>query len=222
METKTFKHKNGNEFFVLFNEDNSVCVYQTVAALDAVKGVTVIDDKITVEEPTCPLPLLASNVQGFIGNYLITNDGHVLSLQRNKILSPSINNRGYEQVTLRSVKTGQQESVFIHRLVAEAFIPNPENKPQVNHIDGVKRNNVVENLQWATISENIQHAFDTGLLKKQTGENSHLSSLTSHQVLQIRQLLDQGFSSRHIASRFDISHPCVLDIKHKRTYTDVI
>ncbi len=69
--------------------------------------------------------------------------------------------RGYERVTI--YKNGKRKDFQVHRLVADAFIPNPDNKPQVNHIDGNKLNNVVENLEWVTRSENQLHAKRTGL-----------------------------------------------------------
>ena len=70
---------------------------------------------------------------------------------------------GYRLITCVNNITGRRKNVFIHRALAECFIPNPLNKPQVNHIDGIKTNNTLANLEWVTAQENSQHAVDTGL-----------------------------------------------------------
>ena len=70
---------------------------------------------------------------------------------------------GYYLVTLVNAKTRVRKNQFIHRLLCQAFVPNPLNKPHVNHIDGNKQNNSLSNLEWATYKENAQHAVDTGL-----------------------------------------------------------
>lgn len=106
-------------------------------------------------------------VKGF-ENYEVSNLGQVKSLNYNrtkgtKILKPGMDTNGYLQVHLS--KNGKHYAKSIHRLVAEAFIPNIDNKPEVNHIDGNKQNNKVENLEWVTRRENNKHAYDTGLLK---------------------------------------------------------
>lgn len=77
-------------------------------------------------------------------------------------------NGKYKVITL--TENGQQKHLYVHRLLAEAFIPNPENKPQINHIDGNPSNNDLDNLEWVTAQENVQHAYDTGLVP--TLENS--------------------------------------------------
>ena len=102
------------------------------------------------------------NILGFDGNYQISNYGNVKSFINNIILKPSIaskrnNKQGYKVVNLKG------KLYYIHRLVAEAFIPNIANKPQINHIDGNKLNNKVDNLEWCTNSENIKHAYKIGL-----------------------------------------------------------
>lgn len=80
---------------------------------------------------------------------------------------------------------GKSKPFTIHKLVAQTFIPNPENKPQVNHINGVKTDNRVENLEWVTASENTRHAIDTGLMK--SGEEHSRAKLTIDAVLYIRE-----------------------------------
>lgn len=116
------------------------------------------------------------DIEGYEGLYQISNLGNVKSLDRkvnaknNKkrlikgtFLKLRFNNRNYNIVSL--YKNNIQEVRFIHRLVAETFIPNPENKPEVNHIDGDKQNNKIDNLEWCTRTENNKHAWKTGLNK---------------------------------------------------------
>lgn len=96
-------------------------------------------------------------------DYLVSNLGRVKSLKngKEKILSPFKASNGYLRVSLSI--DGKQKNFAVHRLVAMAFIPNPKNKSQVNHIDGDKLNNCVENLEWVSSKENMRHAFRTGL-----------------------------------------------------------
>ena len=90
-------------------------------------------------------------------NYMISNLGNIKNIKRNKLLSPSKNTWGYLGVMLH--KNGNVKRYQIHRLVANAFIPNIENKKEVNHKDGNKLNNHVDNLEWVTRSENILHSY---------------------------------------------------------------
>lgn len=94
-------------------------------------------------------------------NYKVNAYGEVLSVRRNIILKPYLDAWGYLVVDLFNERGRSPKRV--HRLVSKTFIPNPYNKPEVNHIDGNKRNNSVDNLEWVTRSENELHAFATGL-----------------------------------------------------------
>lgn len=92
--------------------------------------------------------------------YIISNTGEVKNLKTGKILKKD-SSRDYYEVVLS--KNGKTKKYSIHRLVAQHFIPNPENRPQVNHKDGNKLNNCVNNLEWVTRSENILHSYKNGL-----------------------------------------------------------
>ena len=100
--------------------------------------------------------------------YMITEDGKVFNTATNKYLKGSIGEHGYQYFRLS--KDGKKKMLYGHRLVAEAFIPNPDNLPVVNHIDGNKLNNTVSNLEWTTYSGNTQHWKDTTDVKRRVTE----------------------------------------------------
>ena len=97
-------------------------------------------------------------------NYIVSNKGRVINTKFNWEMKTKRDKDGYREVSL-TLDNGKRITRRLHRLVAEAFIPNPENKPQVNHIDGNKGNNVITNLEWVTNSENIRHSYNNGLNK---------------------------------------------------------
>jgi hypothetical protein len=114
-------------------------------------------------------------VVGYENRYLISDCGSIFSLKANKIKMQRYSPH-YEYRVTSLYKNGKNNGVFVHRMVAEAFIPNPCGKPQVNHKDGNKLNNKLSNLEWVTASENIQHSVDTGLRpRKPYNENRHRS-----------------------------------------------
>jgi hypothetical protein len=88
----------------------------------------------------------------FEGKYIIYSDGQIWSVRRNKFLKASVHHTGYTRICV------DKKNRFIHRLVAEAFIPNPNNLPMVNHINEIKSDNRVENLEWCNNRHNITHS----------------------------------------------------------------
>jgi hypothetical protein len=143
-------------------------------------------------------------VTGYVGIYEVSNYGRVRSFTSGapRIMKLKHKSRGYYRITLYG-HNGGPKSRTVHRLVAEAFIPNPENKPQVNHEDGIKTNNKVSNLRWVTPRENIQHAVINCL--SPVGERCHLAKLTEKDVRSICGMLDSNlYTLNKIAQDFKV------------------
>lgn len=163
------------------------------------------------------------DIKGFEGFYQISNIGRVKSLRRfnakgnllkEKVIHSGINAWGYKVITLH--KNCYRKSILIHRLVAEAFIDNPYNKSQVNHKSGDKQDNRITNLEWCTGSENMIHAYKTGLKKLPIGElnpNNKLSITDKHKI---RKLKIMGFKVNDIMFLYGISQSEVYKIN--KTY----
>lgn len=112
------------------------------------------------------------------------------------------------------VYTGETQE-RVHRLVAEAFLPNPDNKETVNHIDGHKLNNSVENLEWATHIENMRHAYRTGLIVRVSGDKCHSSKLSNEKAAYIRKNYikrDPEFGLTGLGKKFGVSPTSILRV----------
>lgn len=150
--------------------------------------------------------------------YSISNIGLVRNDERNRLLKNRIRDDGYISVVLTN--HGKQREFLLHRLVATAFIPNPENKPEVNHINGVKSCNYDYNLEWVTGCENIQHAYDTGLNK---GKKIRTGRTPEHVIRGICELLESGtdLSFVQIGEKFGVDRNVVMNIYHKLSHVDI-
>lgn len=155
-------------------------------------------------------------------DYLVSNDGRILSLKRRKItlLKPKVNQDGYHAV---GIKIGDKiKHLTVHRMVGECFIPNPQNNPVINHKDCNKLNNNVENLEWTTIRENSIHSVINGNWPDNSGSKNGQSKLNETQVLEIKKLLSiANHSIPSIARKFSISRTAIYDIKSGRKWSHV-
>lgn len=139
-------------------------------------------------------------------NYLITEDGKIYSKTSKKFLSPATNDNGYLVVSLEG------KNKRVHRLVATEYIPNPENKPEVNHIDGDKKNNHVVNLEWVTSKENKEHAWMLKLYKDIRQE--HCNAIHTDKTIHLLcKDLEDGLRNKDISEKYGVSKDLVAHIK---------
>lgn len=146
--------------------------------------------------------------------FLVSLYGEVKSKRTGRILKQTKKENGYLQINTR--KEGKQIKPLVHTLIALTFVPNPDNKAEVNHLDGDKSNNSADNLEWCTREENMQHASKEGLLNCK-GSNNNNSKLSEQDVINIRRLYAEGNIMKDIAKAYNISKPHVSDIvNHKK------
>lgn len=168
------------------------------------------------------------DVKGYVGYYKVSNLGNIRSCDRvvpsrwgngqhrkGKLMKPGSSPNGYKIITLQ--KKGKIKYQTVHRTVITVFTPNPENKSQVNHIDGNKENNSVENLEWVTESENKQHALDTGLFSSK-GEDNPNVKLTESKVRCIRL---SNLAPLEISKIYGVSRTTIIKIRARRTWKNV-
>lgn len=156
------------------------------------------------------------DIKGYEGEYQISNKGRIKSIRYivkydgivEKIMKPGNNGRGY--LTTMIGRGGNTKSVKIHRLVAEAFIPNPYGLPEVNHIDGNKENNNVYNLEWVSHQDNMRHAYKTNLMKQK-------SRLSRYEIQNMRERYipkDTEYGACAFAKKYGMSSSHITRIIH--------
>lgn len=151
-------------------------------------------------------------------NYHVTREGDVYNTNTGKKLKYN-KVRGYARFTLYNEGRNQWQA---HRLVATIYIPNPENKPCVNHKDGNKFNNHVDNLEWCTYSENETHSYRVlNKVNSQKGEKSHNSKLTVDDVVEIRKHSRDEDTLRELATKFNVSYWTIRDVAFYRNWKHV-
>lgn len=159
-------------------------------------------------------------IKGYEDLYEISNTGKVRSLHKRnkgKILRTWDNKRGYLFCNL--CREGKKENNYIHRLVASHFVENMGNFDTVNHLDGDKKNNNFNNLEWTTHDLNLKHASKIGLVKQ--GEDHPKSKLNVEQVINIRKMNQQGKTNKYIAETYNMDRSTISRIVNRKIWKSI-
>ena len=167
------------------------------------------------------------SIVGYEELFSVSNTGKIFSKRTNKVLKQNLVGNGYKAcVTRIGGRNSPCISLRSHREVAKAFIPNPENLPYVNHIDGNKLNNHVSNLEWVTPRENVIHAINTGLMPIDhlLALNKQNRKLSDDEIRYIRSNFkprDKVFGARALSRKFETCHSLIMSIVKYDRYLDV-
>lgn len=136
-------------------------------------------------------------------NYEASNLGNIRTHNwknsgQTRVLKPAKCAKGY----LKTVLSGK--GIKVHRIIAKTFIPNPDNKPQINHINGIKDDNRAENLEWVTNRENVIHSYKLGLQVPKSGNDFHRTKHSDELVLEIHEAWKKGASKRALARLYKV------------------
>jgi len=147
--------------------------------------------------------------------YLVTESGEVINSRTGRVLKFDINSCGYRRVTLS--QDSKVERFFVHRLVALHYLPNPSKSGVVNHKNGNKLDNNMENLEWCTPSENRLHAFAVGLCKG--GEDHHNAKITVKDVIKVCELIQEGQGRGDVLRQVPVVSKATFDdIRRRKTW----
>lgn len=158
-------------------------------------------------------------IPGTNGMYLVNRFGDIYSVGSRKTLKPKITKDGYCYTAIR--RNGKVAWVRYHRIVAEVFIPNPDGLETVNHKDGNKCNNSVDNLEWADRSAQMAHAYAHGLKKPMCGEDNAVAKLTKEQAEEIRRKYvrqSRTFGTVALAREYGVSDVVIGHIVRGESY----
>lgn len=158
-------------------------------------------------------------------NFIVHKDGKIFSTKTNKFIKTRTSTKGYETFSTRlNGRNGKALFLRVHRLVAETYIENIDNKPFINHIDGNKLNNNVDNLEWVTSKENMKHAYVNNLLTIRKGEESTSSKLTEVDIEFIRNNYKSGsriYGSRALGKKYGVDHSTILSVVNRDSWKHI-
>ena len=159
------------------------------------------------------------DVVGYEGLYMVSSLGRVKSIKSvEKIRIPQRRNKNGLYFAIDFYKNAKQKNIQIHRLVAIAFLPNPENKKCVNHIDNNPSNNCVSNLEWATYKENVNHALKQGRHPVNNLKKPKPTKLKEKDILEIR---NSNFKQSVLAKKYNVSQATISFVKNEKRWKHI-
>ena len=180
-----------------------------------------ISDKYVIDDDYDDCEFKEIIINNINTNYFVNRSGVIIKIKKDGkkyTMKPYQKKSGYMVVTLHVLKN--EYKIYVHRIVALAFIDNPFYRDEINHIDGDKTNNNVDNLEWCTHKENMDHAVKHGLIMKST--KSKLCKHTKKDIERVCKLIESNkYQLMEISDITGISRPLISDIKNKLIYTDI-
>jgi hypothetical protein len=215
--------KEDDKYYIVVDLDRNKRDHRFVKQKDCIKIIDEDNNNVAIFRLHYKLEdsVRIKTVPGYKKYFLITESGILVSRRTNKILSQTLNHNGYcTHSSKLGGRNGKEIGLRIHRCVAEAFISNPEDRPEVNHIDGVKANNQYTNLEWVTALENVRHARANGLCRVLRGCDSTSTDFVPEDIIKIR-LLAKEKTRAEIGRLFNRDSATITRIVNRQTFSDI-